>query len=71
MGWCIIFRIDIIFKSLGPVGFALLLLGGIVYTVGALFYGIGKKHKWMHSVFHLACVIGSLLQLLCVLIYVI
>lgn len=71
MGWCIIAKINIVMEALGVIGFTLLLSGGIVYTIGAIFYGIGKKRKWMHSIFHLACVIGSLLQLVCVLIYVI
>lgn len=71
MGWCIIAKINIVMETLGLIGFTLLLSGGIVYTIGAIFYGIGKKRKWMHSIFHLACVIGSLLQLVCVLIYVI
>lgn len=71
MGWCIIARINVVMEALGTAGFTLLLAGGIVYTIGAIFYGVGKKHKWMHSVFHLACVIGSLLQLICVLLYVV
>ena len=71
MGWCIIFRIDIVIKALGPIGFSLLLLGGIVYTIGAIIYGLGKKHKWMHSVFHITCIMGSLLQFLCILLYVV
>ena len=71
MGWCILARINIVIESLGPIGFTLLLSGGIVYTIGAIFYGVGKKKKWMHSVFHIACVIASLLQLLCVLLYVV
>lgn len=71
MGWCIIVKIEVVFKQLGTTGFALLLSGGIVYTVGAIFYGLGKKKKWMHSIFHLACVVGSLLQLICILLYVV
>lgn len=71
MGWCIIVKIGVVFKQLGTTGFALLLSGGIVYTVGAIFYGLGKKKKWMHSIFHLACVVGSLLQLICILLYVV
>ena len=70
MGWCIIVRIDVIINSLGMTGFALLLAGGICYTLGAILYGIGKKKKWMHSIFHLLCVISSILHLLCILIYV-
>ena len=71
MGWLIIIRIDVIFKLLGVVGFLLLVLGGVVYTVGAILYGKGKKQKWMHSVFHLCCLIGSVLHILCVLLFVI
>ena len=71
MGWCVVFRIPSLFELLGTAGFTLLLLGGIAYTVGAILYGIGSKKKWMHSIFHIACVIGTLLQFLCILLYVI
>ena len=71
MGWCIIIRGNLLPQLLGTTGFTLLLIGGIIYTIGALLYGLGKKHKWMHSIFHLACVIGSLLHVLCVLLYVV
>ena len=71
MGWCIIFKINVLFECLGLTGFMLVLLGGIAYTIGAIIYGLGKKHKWMHSIFHIACVVGSLLHFLCILIYVI
>lgn len=71
MGWCIIFKINVVYDALGLSGFLLLLIGGIVYTLGAIAYGVGKKCKWMHSVFHIACIIGSLLHFLCILLYVI
>lgn len=71
MGWCIVFKINVVIEMLGMAGFILLLLGGISYTIGAVLYGLGKKKKWMHSVFHIACVIGTVLQILCVMLYVI
>lgn len=71
MGWCIIVKAPLLPKLLGNGGFALLLSGGIVYTIGAILYGLGRKKKWMHSLFHLACVIGTILHVLCILIYVI
>lgn len=71
MGWCIIVRINVVINSLGRSGFSLLLSGGIVYTIGAIFYGIGKKKKYMHSIFHLFIFAGSLLQFLCIVLYVI
>src|SRR5699024_4272810 len=50
MGWCIVFKINLLPQLLGTAGFVLLLLGGLSYTVGAILYGLGKKHKYMHSV---------------------
>ena len=70
MGWCIIFKIGILPKLLGLTGFILLVAGGISYTIGAVLYGFGKKHKYIHSVFHVFIFIGSLLQFLCVVLYV-
>lgn len=71
MGWCIIIRGDVLPKLLGTAGFALLLSGGLVYTLGAVLYGIGKKKKYVHSIFHLCVFIGNVLHVLCVLLYVI
>ena len=70
MGWCIIVKINVLIEMLGVAGFTLLLAGGIFYTIGAILYGVGKKKKWMHSIFHIFCVISSILHLLCILLYV-
>ena len=70
MGWCIIMKINVLPKLLGTTGFALLLAGGIAYTVGAILYGLGKKHKYVHSIFHLCILLGSFLQFMCILLYV-
>ena len=70
MGWCIIVKASLLPQILGTTGLVLLVSGGIVYTVGAIFYGVGKKCKYMHSIFHLFILLGSLLQFLCILLYV-
>ena len=70
MGWCIIFKIKLFIELIGITGFILLVLGGVSYTVGTIFYGLGRNHKYMHSVFHLLILLGSLLQFLCILLYV-
>lgn len=69
MGWAIIFFLPQALQVLTKPGFMLLLAGGIVYSVGAVLYGIGSKVRWMHSVFHIFVVLGSLLQFLAILIY--
>lgn len=70
MGWCVVLRIGLIFRLLGTVGFTLLLLGGIAYTIGAVLYGLGRKRRYMHSLFHVFTVIASILQFLCIILYV-
>lgn len=71
MGWCIVFAVDPMLKSAELTGIIwLLLTGGISYTVGAILYGIGKKHRYMHSVFHLFVVLGSLLHFFFILFYI-
>ncbi len=70
MGWCIILKGGVLPKLLTTNGFTLLVVGGIAYTIGAVLYGLGKKKKWMHSIFHILCVIGSLLHFFCILFYV-
>ena len=70
MGWCIIVKWNILPELLGTSGFVMLLTGGIIYTIGAVLYGVGKKHKYMHSVFHICVFLGNLLHVLCVLMYV-
>lgn len=70
MGWCIIFRVDLLLKSMHRNGIILMVAGGIAYTIGAVLYGIGRKKKYFHSIFHLFIVLGSLLQFFSILFYV-
>jgi len=70
MGWGIIFFLPQAVKVMTVPGFSLLLSGGIAYTVGAILYGIGVKKRWMHSVFHIFVVLGSILQFLAIYFYV-
>ncbi len=70
MGWCIVFDLPSVIEAVSPAGFWYLLAGGIAYTVGAVLYGLGKKMKYMHSVFHMFTVLGSVLQYICIIKYV-
>ena len=69
MGWGIVFFLPQTLELMTLPGFSLLLAGGIAYTIGAIFYGIGAKKHWIHSVFHIFVVIGSLLQFLAIYLY--
>ena len=69
MGWCIVLAAPTVLQQTEPGAVWLLVSGGIAYTVGAAFYGAGKKHRYVHSVFHIFVVVGSILQFLCILLY--
>ena len=69
IGWAIIFKAPLLLRAVGMGGFWLILAGGVSYTVGAILYGMGKKRRYMHSVFHLFVVAGSVLHLLAILLY--
>ena len=70
MGWCVIAVLKLTIDAMTMPGFLLLLAGGIAYTIGAVLYGIGKKVRYMHSVFHVLVLAGSVLQFLAILLYV-
>ncbi|MEE1047644.1 MAG: hemolysin III family protein [Clostridia bacterium] len=71
MGWCIVFAAKTAIEAIPFYGLVYLLAGGVSYTIGAVMYGIGGKHRYMHSVFHIFVVLGSLLQFFCILFYII
>ena len=71
MGWAVIPFAGQTLEALTLPGFLLLLFGGIAYTIGSILYGLGKKRKWMHSIFHIFVVLGALLQFFAVLFYAI
>lgn len=71
MGWCIIFKASVLPVLLTIPGTFLLVLGGVFYTIGAILYGVGKKRKWIHSIFHLFIVLGNLMHVICILAYII
>ena len=69
MGWAIIFSIKHMYDAIGPVGFSLLLAGGVLYTGGVLFFKAGGKHRYFHSIFHIFVLLGSICHSLCVLFF--
>lgn len=70
MGWAIVMAFGPLLKVFDTTGLWLLIGGGILYTVGAVLYGIGKKVRYMHSVWHLFVLGGSILHFFSVLFYV-
>ena len=69
-GWAGVVCIPALWTLLDPIGFWLLGVGGICYTIGAVFYTCTKKKKYMHSVFHLWVLAGSIFQFFSIYLFV-
>ncbi len=67
MGWLVVLAMRAIIAALPPAGLALLVAGGVAYTVGIIFYK--AKGKYMHFVWHLFVLAGSVLQFICIALY--
>ena len=70
MGWVIIFVFPEFMRAVDFKCVMLMLIGGIVYTVGAVIYGFGKKARYIHSVWHFFVLAGSILHFFAVYLYV-
>jgi len=70
LGWVGIIAVKPAIRALGAAGSILLLAGGISYTIGSILYVIGKKKQYVHSVFHVFILLGSLLHLFCIVFFV-
>ncbi len=70
MGWLAVTSIGPLAENLAPGGLWLLVAGGLAYSIGTLFY-ILERIRYMHAVWHLWVLAGSLLHFLAVLLYVI
>lgn len=67
MGWMIIPAVPTLLNVVSLSCFLWLLAGGIAYTVGILFFALGRKKKYMHSVWHLFVLAGTIFQFVSIL----
>ncbi len=70
MGWLVVFAIKPLVASIAPAGLWLLVAGGLCYTVGTVFYVL-KRVRYMHAIWHVWVLAGSILHFLAVLLYII
>ena len=68
MGWLIIFSIKYVWQQVGLGGMVYLVTGGLAYTIGILFYKM-KKTKYMHFIWHLFVMLGTIMHYFFILIY--
>ena len=69
MGWSVIMSVKTVISVMEPRGLLLLASGGLLYTLGIVFYKM-KNVKYMHFIWHLFVLGGSVLHFFCILNYV-
>ena len=70
MGWLVLIALKPLVASVAPPGLALILAGGLAYTLGVIFYA-WKDLPYSHAIWHLFVLAGSILHFFAVALYVI
>ncbi|MEK6551092.1 MAG: hemolysin III family protein [Pseudomonadota bacterium] len=70
MGWLVLLALDPLLDALPRLGFYWLLAGGILYTSGIVFFALDRRYPWMHGVWHLFVLAGSISHYVAILFYV-
>jgi hemolysin III len=70
MGWIVLVAIEPLIASLGMAGFIWLAAGGVLYTVGIVFYAFDERFRHWHGIWHLFVMAGSLAHFVAILLYV-
>jgi hemolysin III len=70
MGWLIVLAINPLLAALPRTGFIWLLTGGLLYTSGIVFFALDHRYPWMHGVWHLFVLAGSISHYVAILVYV-
>lgn len=69
MGFSVLVQHDGLQAALGSAGYSLLIGGGLIYCIGLTFYSV--KVQWTHAIFHVLCLVASVMHCVCVVLYVI
>ena len=70
MGWIVLIAVKPLIAALGMAGFIWLAGGGVLYTVGIIFFAYDSRFRHWHGIWHLFVMGGSLMHFVAVLRYV-
>ena len=69
LGWGSLIIINPLAAACSKQALSLLIIGGLVYTIGSILYGLGRKIPYMHSIFHFFVIAGSILHFFFIYLY--
>ncbi|MBT2340159.1 MULTISPECIES: PAQR family membrane homeostasis protein TrhA [Pseudomonas] len=70
MGWIVLVAVKPLLAALGSAGFTWLASGGVLYTVGIIFFALDSRLRHAHGIWHLFVIAGSLLHFVAIKAYV-
>jgi len=70
MGWVALVALVPLLRALGSEGFAWVAAGGVLYTVGIVFYALDTRLPHAHGIWHLFVIAGSAAHYVAILCYV-
>ena len=59
-GWSVLLFVKPLISHMGLTPVLFIILGGVMYSLGAILYGVGSKKKYIHCVFHFFCIFGTI-----------
>ncbi|MFF7706398.1 hemolysin III family protein [Pseudomonas sp. NPDC007930] len=71
MGWVVLVAVGPLLRALGTAGFLWLVGGGLLYTIGIIFYALDNRLRHAHGIWHLFVIAGSLMHFVAIFFYVI
>lgn len=71
MGWAVLAAIKPLLTNLGPAGFFWLAGGGVLYTLGIVFFAFDKRFRHWHGIWHLFVLAGSTFHFIAIRLYVV
>lgn len=70
MGWLCVTVMKELIAGMSPLGFNLLIIGGLFYSLGVIFY-VAKRIPYSHAIWHLFVLGGAISHFLCIYLTVI
>ena len=69
MGWVILVAIRPLWQHMPTAGLALLIAGGVAYTLGVVFFALDERVRYSHFIWHLFVLVGTVFHFFAVLLY--
>lgn len=70
MGWAVLVATGPLLDALGTAGFVWLAAGGLLYSLGIVFFVLDARVRHFHGIWHLFVIAGSLMHYIAILGYV-